>query len=49
MAIETNHPLLEEILAGWKTRIGEEYAGYRGHVYRMFNFGLALQQCSGEK
>ena len=49
MAIETNHPLIEEILSEWKTRIGDEYVGYGGHVYRMFNFCLALSQCSEEE
>ena len=49
VAIETNHPLIEEILSGWKTRIGDDFAGYRGHVYRMFNFCLALRQCSEEE
>jgi hypothetical protein len=49
VAIETNHPLIEEILSGWKDRIGDDYAGYRGHVYRMFNFCLALRQCSEEE
>ena len=49
MAIETNHPLTEEIVSAWKTRIGDEYAGYRGHVYRLFNFCLALRQCSEEE
>ena len=42
-------PLIEEILSGWKDRIGDDYACYRGHVYRMFNFCLALRQCSEEE
>ena len=49
MVIETNHPLIEEILSGWKTRLGDEYAGYRVHVYRIYNFCLALRQCSGDE
>lgn len=49
VSIETYHPLIEEILSDWKDRIGDDYTGYRGHVYRMFNFCLALRQCSGEE
>ena len=33
MYIETQHPLIEEMLSDWKDRIGDDYAGYRGHVY----------------
>lgn len=48
MNIEMTNDLIEEILAAWKERIGEDYPGYRGHVYRMFNFCLALHPCAGE-
>lgn len=48
MNIETNNPLIEEILLQWKERIGVDYDGYRGHVYRMYNFCLALHDCSEE-
>lgn len=34
MNIETNNSLIEEILLEWKDRIGEDYDGYHGHVYR---------------
>ena len=49
MRIETKNDLIEEILASWKDRIGDDYLGYRGHVYRMFNFCLALHPCSEEE
>ena len=49
MNIETSVPQIDEILSCWKTRIGDDYAGYRGHVYRMFNFCLALHACSDEE
>ena len=49
MLIETHVPLIETILATWRDRIGAEYDGYRGHVYRMFNFCLALRECSDEE
>lgn len=49
LQIETNHALIEEILADWKARIGEDYEGYRGHVYRMFNYCLALYPATEEE
>ncbi len=49
MDIETKNDLIEEILAAWKDRIGDDYLGYRGHVYRMFNFCLALHSCTEEE
>lgn len=49
MNIETNNDLIEEILAAWKDRIGDDYLGYGGHVYRMFNFCLALHPCTNEE
>jgi len=49
MSIEINNALIEEILSLWKDRIGGDFAGYRGHVYRMFNFCLALHPCSEDE
>ncbi len=40
------YPRIESILTLWKSTIGENYEGYRGHIYRMFNFCLALHDCS---
>lgn len=48
MPIETTHELIEIILAKWEGAIGEDYLGYKGHVYRMFNFCLALHPCTEE-
>lgn len=48
MEIEIHNTLIEQILLNWKEKIGQDYAGYRGHVYRMFNFCLALHSCSAE-
>lgn len=48
MYIETENALMEAILATWKHQIGDDYPGYRGHVYRVFNFCLALQSCTDE-
>ncbi len=47
--IQTQHPLIESILSDWKDRIGDDYAGYRGHVYQMFNYCLALHPTSEEE
>lgn len=44
MRIETQIPLVEEILGDWKNRIGGDYAGYRNHVYRMVNFCFAQEK-----
>ena len=49
MPIETTHELIEIILAKWEGAIGEDYLGYKGHVYRMFNFCLALHPCTEEE
>ncbi|MCC6968213.1 MAG: hypothetical protein IT391_18245 [Nitrospira sp.] len=48
MPIETTHNLIEQILAKWAGAIGEDYPGYKGHVYRLFNYCLALRPCTEE-
>ena len=50
MKVEENIPLLEDIFSEWKSTIGNEYQGYRNHVYRMIHFCLALRNCNdGER
>ena len=49
MPVERQNPLIESILSDWRERIGGDYAGYRGHVYRMFNYCLALHPASDEE
>lgn len=49
MNLQTQHPLIEAILSDWEDRIGDDYAGYRGHVYRIFNYCLALHPASDEE
>jgi hypothetical protein len=49
MAIEKSLPLLESIFAEWKGPLGDDYLGYRNHVYRMIHFCLALRECSAEE
>jgi hypothetical protein len=38
MAIEERISLLEEILGKWKNEIGNDYLGYKNHVYRHLLF-----------
>lgn len=49
MAIEGCIFLVEEILDTWKNEIGNDYAGYKNHVYRMLNFCFALHECNQEQ
>lgn len=49
MDIITRDDMIESLLGDWRERIGEDFAGYRGHVYRMFNFCLALRPCNEEE
>ena len=49
MTIEERIPLLEEILGAWKKELGNDYAGYKNHVYRMIHFCFALHVCTDEE
>jgi hypothetical protein len=40
--IELQIGLLERALAPWREVIGDQYLGYRNHVYRMAHFSFAL-------
>jgi len=40
--IEESIPLLEEILGERQNELGDDFSGYKNHVYRMINFCLAL-------
>lgn len=46
MIIETGIALLDDILEIRKKEIGNDYTGYRNHVYRMVNFCFALRDCT---
>jgi hypothetical protein len=35
-------PLIDDVLGSWAEQIGRDLPGYRGHVYRTFNFARAL-------
>jgi len=49
MPIENPIPLLEDILAPWRERVGADFTGYKNHVCRVVNFCFALRDCSEEE
>lgn len=49
MNIEQNIPLLEEILNQWKDKMGNDYEGYKNHVYRMLHFCFYLHDTTKEE
>lgn len=49
MKIEERIPLLEDIFEKWKNELGNDYDGYKNHVYRMVNFCFALQSVNHEE
>lgn len=48
-SVVTRNDRIESILHDWQERVGEDFEGYRGHVYRMFNFCLAVHAASEEE
>lgn len=46
--IQTELPLLDELLEDWRDEIGADYDAYRNHVRRMLNFCFAFHQCEGD-
>lgn len=48
MTIETDIPLLEEILGQRRTTLGDQLQPYKNHVYRVTNFCFALHDCRGD-
>lgn len=49
MVIEESIPLLDDILEKWKDELGDNYIGYKNHVYRMINFCFALRNYNQEE
>jgi hypothetical protein len=49
MNIEPNISLLEAILEPWKAKIGEDYLGYRNHVYRVLHLCAYLHKPDQEE
>jgi len=47
--IEEEILLLEEIFSKWEKTLGNEYWGYRNHVYRMIHYCLAIRECNEEE
>lgn len=41
-ALVLQNALLDDVLEAHRAVIGRDFQGYRGHVYRTFNFALAL-------
>lgn len=46
MTIETDIPPLNALFDDWRALIGEDFPGYRNHVYRMLNFCMRMHHCS---
>jgi len=49
MPIEQTIPLLESLLDKWKLVIGNDFEGYKNHVYRMLDFCFYLHEPSDEE
>jgi hypothetical protein len=49
MEIETCISLVEEILDARKLEMGNDFPGYKNHVYRMIHFCFALHDCKSEE
>ena len=47
--IEERIPLIEEILGERRDELGDDYLGYRNHVYRMVHFCFALYDINQEE
>jgi sulfur relay (sulfurtransferase) DsrC/TusE family protein len=45
--VETSIPFLEAVFAPYRAIIGDDYQGYRNHVYRMVHFCFALAAKQG--
>lgn len=48
LTVETHIPFLEELFLPWRGVIGDDYQGYRNHVYRMVQFTWAIKESQGE-
>ena len=49
MQVEANFPLVDKILQDWRQEIGEDYEGYRNHVYRVLIFCTAFRSFNEEE
>lgn len=46
MKLVLESALLDDVLETYRAAMGRDFRGYRGHVYRTFNFALALSGAS---
>jgi hypothetical protein len=49
MNVETQIPLLEDVLGRWRQDLGGDFTAYRNHVYRVVHFCCALRTCGSEE
>jgi len=49
MQIESSIKLIDDILNEWKEIIGDDFEGYKNHVYRMVNYCFVLRKCTLEE
>jgi hypothetical protein len=46
VVIEAQIPFLETLLTPWQQKVGDDYLGYKNHVYRVVHFCFALHRCT---
>ncbi len=46
--VSANHPIIDEVLDAFRPALAGDLDGYRGHVYRVFNFSRALAGADGD-
>ena len=46
--MQTQAPILDDILESWRASLGKDFAAYRNHCYRVLNFSLAFCEESAE-
>lgn len=49
MEIVETHQTLDTLLQQWQPELGHDYLAYRNHVYRVFNFSIALAHAENEE
>jgi hypothetical protein len=47
MEILEYDPTIDGVLESWMQRLGTDFAGYRNHVYRVFNYARVLTKDAG--
>jgi len=49
MQIKSSIQLIDDILSEWQEIIGDDFEGYKNHVYRMVNYCLVLNEFTEEE